>query len=95
MPIFGRQRANFCLIQFFFGVNSWNLWKSRNKIVMEKRFDRSTDEILLKIFFDLQNWRRLLRSQEQEELDCLLQKLVKWHSEFRELRRNVGRMDFL
>lgn len=68
---------DFSVVQFCFGVVAWNLWKCRNKMAIEKSFNKSPDSILDKIFYDIQRWKVLLKQQEQNELELKMQELNK------------------
>jgi hypothetical protein len=43
----------------------WSLWTTRNKIVMEGAFPKSTTEIFFKILAVLQKWRACLKQPER------------------------------
>lgn len=77
---------NFELMHFCFGVIAWNLWKNRNKMAIEKKFDKSTDAILFKIVNDMQRWKVLLKSKELEALESKLAEAKSWFEKFKKAR---------
>jgi hypothetical protein len=60
----------------------WSLSITRNKIVMDGVFPKSTTEIFFKIFAVIQKWRALLKQSEKEELDSKVVQVRGWVEEF-------------
>lgn len=48
---------------FAFSVVLWSIWTTRNKMGIERKFQRSTNEVFHKMFNFLQKWKILLRKR--------------------------------
>jgi hypothetical protein len=60
----------------------WSLWTTRNKIVVDGAFPKSTTEIFFKILVVLQKWRARLKQSEKAELDNQVAQVKGWLEEF-------------
>ena len=63
---------------FFFGVTTWALWVTRNKMMIEGKFPRSPIDALSKIDVFMQRWRILLRAEERGKLGNTKESMVRW-----------------
>ncbi|KAE8816126.1 Signal recognition particle 54 kDa protein, chloroplastic [Hordeum vulgare] len=69
----GRKRRLFWLV---FGAMIWTLWTTRNKMVIERVFQRHASDSLFKFLAFLQHWHPLARTQERNRLQCYLDALM-------------------
>lgn len=61
--------TNYHVKIFILTIILWGLWKVRNKRGIGKKFPRSSNGVLYKIFNLLQKWRILLKPQDAKFLD--------------------------
>jgi hypothetical protein len=60
---------------FVFAKVAWALWKSRNKMAIEKRFPSHPLVIIRSGIVFVQKWRLLLKEADQEHVDKVLARM--------------------
>ncbi|WVZ95419.1 hypothetical protein U9M48_041187 [Paspalum notatum var. saurae] len=60
----------------------WAMWKTRNKRSIENNFMINTVGVMYASVANLQNWRPLLRQQEQGEMEKMIEKMRSWLENF-------------
>lgn len=73
---------NYHIKLFTLIVVLWGIWSVRNKMAIEKKFPKSSNEVLVKIFKFMLKWRALLKGQDVQFLDEKLETVKKWLEDF-------------
>lgn len=67
---------------FIFAGFAWEMWRTINKMAIEKKFPNRPTEVSFYGIFFLQNWKVLLKEGEREKLVKARRRMVEWCSSF-------------
>ena len=63
---------------FSFAAFVWTIWKTRNKMAIEKQFPKQPIAVIFKSISCLQRWSLLLKEKERQELDVMISRAEIW-----------------
>ena len=77
-----RGSNDYNLVMFSFAASIWNLWKCRNRMAFDKHFSKHPMEVIYKFLSCLQRWTVLLKSDDKDNMNCLLLRVMFWTKTF-------------
>ena len=63
---------NYHIGLFSFAALAWTLWKTKNKMAIERTFRKQPSEVVFKFMSCLQRWRVLIKEEERLRLEDLM-----------------------
>jgi hypothetical protein len=68
------------LALFFFAGFTWEMWKNRNKMAIEKKIPSNPDVVLYNTINSLQMWRDFMKEADKVHLSKMVEHLEDWIS---------------
>jgi len=67
---------------FLFSAIAWSIWKTRNKMAIERIFPNNPIDILYNAISFMQKWLRLLKQSDQVKLAEPMLKIGSWIKDY-------------
>ena len=73
---------NYNIYLLSFATLAWTLWKTRNKMAVERILPKQPSEVVFQFMSCLQRWRVIVRKEDRQGLDEVLSTLEGWLRRF-------------